>query len=143
MAHFLWKKRFKKRHFYSDRISRIPFNEESIEPYTINPSIMSLEADLLKMINIVVNQKKGCVDGQNGNMFDNYIKSWEDLAKSSLEKQKATHDDKIQTLSNVRKSIRKNAEDWLKSEKEELDVIAEKIQKLETVYSDFCSNKNL
>lgn len=140
MAHFIKRKRFKRKH-YPERLSRIPFNEESIEPYRISPSTMSLEADLLIMLNKVINVKKGCIDGQNGNIYDNFIKSWEDLAKSSLEKQKTEHIDKIQTIANVRKAIRLNAQDWIEHERDELKKINEKVIQVEKDYKDFCSKK--
>lgn len=139
MAHYFHKNKFHKRPGNLERMSRIPFNEESIEPYIITPSLTSLEDDLLSLLNQLIVETPDCVDGQNGNVLDEYIQSWEKLAIANLNSQKVFHKEKTSILSNIRNSTQRNAQDWLRFEEEELAVINQKIAETEKKNDEFHS----
>lgn len=139
MAHYFHKNKFRKRPDHLERMSRIPFNEESLEPYIITPSLTSLEDDLLSLLSQLIAETPDSVDGQNGNVLDKYIQSWENLAIANLNSQRVFHEDKISNLSNIRKSTKRNAQDWLSFEESELESINRKISETEKKSNEFHS----
>ena len=119
----------------TQRISRIPFGGKSLSPYVINPSPESLEKDLFEQIEELLKSSPSGVDGQNGNILDNFISNWENCAKASLNQQRASHAMEIMTLVGRRQSDRKNAELLLSNEKKELEKTKVLIEKAEIEYA--------
>lgn len=137
MAHYREKKIMKRKRKFVENISRIPYNEESFEWYMISPSPKALEEDLEQFLKAAFSKKELCFDGQNSNMFDKYIDSWKNLALARLNTQKIARENKIANLCNIRNAVRKNAVDWLVTERKELEVINEEISELEKKYQEF------
>ncbi|MBR1811608.1 MAG: hypothetical protein IJ766_08195 [Clostridia bacterium] len=137
MAHYIGKKRRKYKREYLNRMSRIPFNSEAVEPYTIKPSPLSLETDLLNMLYKIFTASPDSVDGQNGNMFDAYIDRWKALAQSDLSVQQVDHENKIADLVKVRYAIRANAVDWVQRDEETLQDINSKLAETLQEYKNF------
>lgn len=143
MAHYVEKRHFWNRPRNLNRISRIPFFEMPIGSYTITPSPSALSEELFQMMEQLLQEKSDILDSQNGNLFDNYIDAWKNLAKVRLEAQSVQHYAKIQTLVNVRESVKDNAEKWLAFEKSELEKIQNEIEKTEVQYDSFRSDKRM
>lgn len=137
MAHFVKKRHRKHKRAYLERISRIPYNNETIEPYKIVPSPISLEHNLLQMLYRIFNTSIDSIDGQNGNMFDEYIDSWNMIAKKELDIQKVKHGNKISDLIKLRAAVLNNANDWLDFDSKTLKNIQNKLNEALTENQNF------
>lgn len=103
------------------RFSRIPYGDISLSAYKIRPYTYSLVEGLNDQLNEIVKNAPESIDGQNGDVLDNYIKNWENRAKANLNAQKALRVGTIIKISSERESNIKNAEDWLDYEKQILN----------------------
>ena len=100
-----------------------------------------MKSELIEILKNILNREPTCVDGQNGNLMDNYIKSWENLAKTRLNAQRVDHAEKMSLLSHSRESIKVDAEKWLEFERKELGSIEEQLEDIKKDYCVFLSNQ--
>lgn len=123
MAIFIPKLKYlKKNKDYVSKLSRIPLGTLSLEPYKIRPYTSALVAGLEKRI-VELMETPESIDGQNGNVLDNYIINWENRAKAELNKQRAFRANSIMVNSGIRAANLKNAYDWLNIDKKKLEQI--------------------
>lgn len=113
-----------------DGISRIPFGGDVFGEYVINPSTEKFESYLSEELSLILEMSPACVDGQNGNVLDNVIDKWQEIAEKNIEEQKNMRSIALNTIVNTRKSNLKQAEEYIKYEEEELKKIDEHLIEL-------------
>lgn len=112
-------------------LSRIPHGDLTVGSYIIRPYTSKLQQLLdVQLADMLKNESK-CLDSQNGNVLDNIIECWKKRAKNGIDRQKAYHMERINDLSIDMESNYKNANDWLHSDREELDKLVEELKELE------------
>lgn len=119
-----------------ERISRIPYGNFTLAPYYITPKPSWLSKDLNLLLKEILANGKNCVDGQNGNVFDNVIENWADKAKAELSTQRASRAETIKNLASSRYANYQNAVDWIARDKKELDRIEKEICELNKLYNE-------
>lgn len=125
----------KKHSKYGFRLtSRIPYGDVSLNVYKIRPYTSSLVEGLNEQLNDIFNNAPNSIDGQNGDILDNYIKNWENRARANLNTQRALRMNTINQLDSIRQANIKNATDWLKVEEKNLKQIEEELYLLQTKY---------
>lgn len=106
-----------------DGISRIPFGGDVFGEYAINPSTEKFEAYLSEELSLILEMSPKCVDGQNGNVLDNIIDKWQEIAEKNIDEQRNMRSIALKTIVNLRASNLKQAEEYIKYEEEELKKI--------------------
>lgn len=117
-------------------VSRIPYGDLSLNVYKIRPYTVSLVEGLNEQLNEIINNAPDCIDGQNGDILDNYIKNWENRAKANLNTQRALRINIINQIDCSRKANVKNAKDWLSVEKENLKQIQHELSIIQQKYEE-------
>lgn len=127
----------KKHSKYGFRLtSRIPYGDISLNVYKIRPYTSSLVEGLNEQLNDIFNNAPNSIDGQNGDILDNYIKNWENRARANLNTQRALRMNTINQLDSIRQANIKNATDWLEIEKNNLKQIEDELALIQTKYTD-------
>lgn len=103
-----------------DGISRVPFGGDIFGEYAINPSTEKFEAYLSEELSLILEMSPACVDGQNGNILDNIIDKWMEIAEKNIDEQRNMRSIALKTIVNSRTSNLKQAEEYIKYEEEEL-----------------------
>ncbi len=133
MSVFTYKKRTKN---VFKPISRIPYGNITLNPYKIRPYTFSLVEGLNEQLNYIINNSPDSIDGQNGDILDNYIKNWENRARANLNTERTLRVGIINQISSARNANIKNAKDWLISEKDNLNQIREELKKVQEKYDN-------
>lgn len=120
----------------AERISRIPYGNFSLLYYNIIPKTKYLSRDLNLFLKEYLKKGKHCLDGQNGDVFDNMIEDWENRAKAELSAQRAERSALITNMASSRFANYKNALDWIDHDTAELKKIQEQIDELSKIYND-------
>lgn len=115
-------------------VSRIPYGDISLNVYKIRPYTSSLVEGLNEQLNNILNNSPDSIDGQNGDILDNYIKNWENRARANLNTQRALRINTINQLDSIRRANIKNAEDWLEIEKNNLAKIKTELSLIQNKY---------
>ncbi len=133
MSVFTYKKRTKN---VFKPISRIPYGNITLNPYKIRPYTFSLVEGLNEQLNYIINNSPDSIDGQNGDILDNYIKNWENRARANLNTERTLRVGIINQISSARNANIKNAKDWLISERDNLNQIREELKKVQEKYDN-------
>lgn len=133
MSVFTYKKRTKN---VFKPISRIPYGNITLNPYKIRPYTFSLVEGLNEQLNYIINNSPDSIDGQNGDILDNYIKNWENRARANLNTERTLRVGIINQISSARNANIKNAKDWLISEGDNLNQIKEELKKVQEKYDN-------
>lgn len=120
----------------AERISRIPYANFSLLPYIIKPKTKYLSRQLNKFLKEYLKSGFKCVDGQNGNVFDNMIEDWENRAKAELATQRADRSDIVKNMASSVFANYKNAQDWIERDTIELQKIQKQIDELSIIYDE-------
>lgn len=112
-------------------LSRIPHGDLTVGSYIIRPYTSKLQQLLDTQLADMLKSESKCLDSQNGNVLDNIIECWKKRAKNGINRQKAYHAERINDLSIDMESNYKNANDWLLSDREELDKLVDELKDLE------------
>lgn len=127
MAIFIPKwKYLKENKDYISKLSRIPLGTLYLEPYKIN-GLKKLQKDLNEVMSEIIKSPES-IDGQNGDILDNYISNWENRAKANLNRQRALRANSIMVNSSIRAANLKNAKDWIIEDLTELNRINNELQ---------------
>lgn len=131
MSVFTYKKRSKN---VFKPISRIPYGNVTLNPYRIRPYTYSLVEGLNEQLNDIIKNAPDSIDGQNGDILDNYIKNWENRARANLNTERTLRIGIINQISSARDANVENAKDWLLSETQNLNQIKAELQKVQNKY---------
>ncbi len=117
-------------------VSRIPYGNTSLPAYSIRPYTFSLVEGLNEQLNDIIKNAPDAIDGQNGDILDNYIKNWENRAKANLNTQRAVRANIINQIDTIRKANIKNAEEWLNIEINNLYDIQQEMSDVQKKYEN-------
>lgn len=114
-----------------DGVSRVPFGGDVFGEYSINPSAEKFEAFLSEELFLLLSESTDCVDGQNGNVFDNIIDRWLEIAIQNIEEQKNMRSIALKAIIDSRQANLVQAQEYIQYEKDELDRINNHISEIQ------------
>jgi len=117
-----------------NRFSRIPFGGDVIKPYSVHPSIRSIEKSLKKHLKDALSGKYYSVDSGNADFLDKLIDDWKKTAISELKKQHIINQKHIKMLANNRVATIENAKDILLYEKDSIQRLENEIKHFKNEY---------
>ena len=118
------------------KISRIPYGNFVLTPYTITPNTKTLAEDLNNYLELLVKGTPESFDSLNGNAFDNLIDNWANRVKDEIENQRPQKAQLIKNMVSARIANKRNAEDWIIIDIESLSEINEKIREFENLVNN-------